>query len=166
MLIGLMSLPNQVVFTQFHPVAYMVKLNIEMTMASLITKIARATGVGDDGNRPHNSSGTRSRHDGLRTLNEETDHDIAMKSFHTNAVGAGRFDDDDDDDYNTIKSGPGKGGPKGGGIQRRVDIRVETASTSEDGNGDVEKGSSPFDHGEDEMSLANHPGHPRGANAQ
>jgi len=36
-----MSLKNQVVYTQFHPVAYTVKLNIEMSMASLITKLAR-----------------------------------------------------------------------------------------------------------------------------
>lgn len=35
-----MSLPNQVVYIQFHPVAYMVKLNIEMSMANLITKLA------------------------------------------------------------------------------------------------------------------------------
>jgi hypothetical protein len=41
MLICLMSLKNQVVYIQFHPVAYMVKLNIEMSMASLTTKIAR-----------------------------------------------------------------------------------------------------------------------------
>lgn len=38
-----MSLPNQVVYMQFHPVAYMVKLNIEMSMANLIRKIAKAT---------------------------------------------------------------------------------------------------------------------------
>src|SRR5580700_6141297 len=43
MLIGLMSLPNQVVYMQFHPVAYMVKLNIEMSMANLIRKIAKVT---------------------------------------------------------------------------------------------------------------------------
>ena len=43
MLIGLMSLPNQVVYMQFHPVAYKVKLNIEMSMANLIRKIAKAT---------------------------------------------------------------------------------------------------------------------------
>src|ERR1700730_13349752 len=43
MLIGLMHLKNPMVYTQFHPVAYMVKLNIEMTMASLIKKIAQAT---------------------------------------------------------------------------------------------------------------------------
>jgi hypothetical protein len=43
MLIGLMFLPNPLVYTQFHPVAYMVKLNIEMTMASLIKRIAQAS---------------------------------------------------------------------------------------------------------------------------
>jgi hypothetical protein len=43
MIIGLMHLSNPMVYTQFHPVAYMVKLNIEMTMASLIKKIAQAT---------------------------------------------------------------------------------------------------------------------------
>lgn len=31
MLIGLMSLPNQNAYIQFHPVAYMAKLNIEMS---------------------------------------------------------------------------------------------------------------------------------------
>ncbi|KAH9207524.1 hypothetical protein DL95DRAFT_249136, partial [Leptodontidium sp. 2 PMI_412] len=41
MLICLMSLKNQLVYIQFHPVAYMVKLNIEMSMANLITKLAQ-----------------------------------------------------------------------------------------------------------------------------
>ncbi|KAF2122241.1 hypothetical protein BDV96DRAFT_140645 [Lophiotrema nucula] len=41
MLIGLMFLKNQVVYVQFHPVAYMVKLNIEMSMASLVVRLAR-----------------------------------------------------------------------------------------------------------------------------
>lgn len=41
MLIGLMSMPNQVVFIQFHPVVYMVKLNIEMSTAKLITRLPR-----------------------------------------------------------------------------------------------------------------------------
>ncbi|KAK4064253.1 uncharacterized protein Triagg1_9049 [Trichoderma aggressivum f. europaeum] len=35
MLIGLISLPNQVVYIQFHPVTYMVKLNIEMSITKL-----------------------------------------------------------------------------------------------------------------------------------
>lgn len=43
MIILLMFLHNPVVYIQFHPVAYMVKLNIELSMASLITKIAKST---------------------------------------------------------------------------------------------------------------------------
>jgi hypothetical protein len=39
-IIGLLPLPNELLYAQFHPVAYMMKLNIEMTMASLIKKIA------------------------------------------------------------------------------------------------------------------------------
>src|SRR6266498_2349711 len=38
-----MSLKNQLVYIQFHPVAYMIKLNIEMSMAALITKLARGS---------------------------------------------------------------------------------------------------------------------------
>ncbi|KFY30663.1 hypothetical protein V493_01763 [Pseudogymnoascus sp. VKM F-4281 (FW-2241)] len=53
MLIGLMFLPNGMVYTQFHPVAYMVKLNIEMTMASLIKKLALASISERDGVSPH-----------------------------------------------------------------------------------------------------------------
>ncbi|RMZ73238.1 MFS multidrug transporter [Pyrenophora seminiperda CCB06] len=41
LLIGLMFLPNQVVYIQFHPVVYMTKLNIEMSMASLVVCLAR-----------------------------------------------------------------------------------------------------------------------------
>lgn len=36
-----MWLPNQVVFIQFHPVVYIVKLNIEMSMASLVVRLAQ-----------------------------------------------------------------------------------------------------------------------------
>ncbi len=41
LLIGLMFLKNPVVYIQFHPVVYMVKLNIEMSMASLIVQLAQ-----------------------------------------------------------------------------------------------------------------------------
>ncbi|KAK8055636.1 hypothetical protein PG993_000863 [Apiospora rasikravindrae] len=40
-LVVLLSLPNEMVYIQFHPCAYLVKLHIEMTMASLITRLAR-----------------------------------------------------------------------------------------------------------------------------
>lgn len=65
MLIGLMSLPNQIVYVQFHPVAYMVKLNIEMTMADLITKLARSEN--SDMNMPstsHHRTETREEDEG------------------------------------------------------------------------------------------------------
>ncbi|KAJ9666701.1 hypothetical protein H2201_003105 [Coniosporium apollinis] len=41
LLIGTMFLKNGVVFMQFHPVAYIVKLKIELSMTNLITKIAQ-----------------------------------------------------------------------------------------------------------------------------
>ncbi|KAF2087720.1 hypothetical protein K490DRAFT_23453, partial [Saccharata proteae CBS 121410] len=40
MIIAAMSIPNSFVYIQFHPLAYLVKLNIEITMAHLIKKIA------------------------------------------------------------------------------------------------------------------------------
>jgi hypothetical protein len=42
-----MSLPNPVVYIQFHPVTYMVKLNIEMSMASLIIRLAHTNASND-----------------------------------------------------------------------------------------------------------------------
>ncbi|KAI0482133.1 hypothetical protein GGR56DRAFT_618739 [Xylariaceae sp. FL0804] len=51
-LIGLMSLPNNLVYEQFHPVAYLLKLVIEMNMAELIGKVAKASNpLGDIGDR-------------------------------------------------------------------------------------------------------------------
>ncbi|THU96614.1 hypothetical protein K435DRAFT_819424 [Dendrothele bispora CBS 962.96] len=44
LIIGMMSLRNDFVYMQFHPVAYTVKLNIEMAMSNLITKVAKDTG--------------------------------------------------------------------------------------------------------------------------
>ena len=61
-----MFLKNQVVFVQFHPVVYMVKLNIEMSMASLIVRLARGTeidadiGMHDGSTGPPNSQQQRS----------------------------------------------------------------------------------------------------------
>ncbi|KAG7135021.1 hypothetical protein HYQ45_007089 [Verticillium longisporum] len=41
LIIAMMSLKNTFVYMQFHPLAYIVKLKIEMSMADLIAKIAR-----------------------------------------------------------------------------------------------------------------------------
>ncbi|EEU39267.1 uncharacterized protein NECHADRAFT_43326, partial [Fusarium vanettenii 77-13-4] len=43
-LVGLMSMKSSLVYLSFHPVCYLLKLQIEMKMAELITKIVRSTG--------------------------------------------------------------------------------------------------------------------------
>ncbi|CRK18261.1 hypothetical protein BN1723_006753 [Verticillium longisporum] len=43
MIIGLMSLPNTLIYGQSHPLAYLAKLHIEMNMAQLIAKIVKAS---------------------------------------------------------------------------------------------------------------------------
>ncbi|THU97698.1 hypothetical protein K435DRAFT_965339 [Dendrothele bispora CBS 962.96] len=45
MIIAMMSLKNAFLYTVFHPLAFMVKLEIEMTMSNLIVAVARGTGV-------------------------------------------------------------------------------------------------------------------------
>nr|XP_036575585.1 uncharacterized protein CTRU02_14504 [Colletotrichum truncatum]KAF6782174.1 hypothetical protein CTRU02_14504 [Colletotrichum truncatum] len=46
LIIAMMSLHNTFVYMQFHPLAYMVKLKIEMSMAELIGKVARKRDMG------------------------------------------------------------------------------------------------------------------------
>ncbi|KAJ2906163.1 hypothetical protein MKZ38_002878 [Zalerion maritima] len=55
-LIGTMSLPNGFVYLQFHPLAYLTKLYIEMNMADLIRKVVRASN-----NEPGSSTNGTSR---------------------------------------------------------------------------------------------------------
>ncbi|CAE6487590.1 unnamed protein product [Rhizoctonia solani] len=44
-IIGMLSYRNSLVYMQFHPVAFMVKLEIEMCMSRLMVKVARGTGI-------------------------------------------------------------------------------------------------------------------------
>ncbi|KAH7004129.1 hypothetical protein EDB82DRAFT_532494 [Fusarium venenatum] len=55
-LVGLMSLPSSLVYLSFHPVAYLLKLQIEMKMAELITKIVRSSGTRSSDEMYHHSS--------------------------------------------------------------------------------------------------------------
>ncbi|KAH6949267.1 hypothetical protein DER45DRAFT_606670 [Fusarium avenaceum] len=57
LLIGMMSLPNGFVYIQFHPLVYLLKLQIEMNMADLIGKVVRASN--NDPNRHDYSSRSR-----------------------------------------------------------------------------------------------------------
>ncbi|CBY02093.1 hypothetical protein IAQ61_006681 [Plenodomus lingam] len=45
MIIAAMDIPNGFVYAIFHPLAYLIKLNIEMSMADLITRVALGTRV-------------------------------------------------------------------------------------------------------------------------
>ncbi|PVH95910.1 hypothetical protein DM02DRAFT_475956, partial [Periconia macrospinosa] len=61
-LIALMFIRNTLVYGQFHPVVYLIKLNIEMSMASLIAHVARG-GINDMYPEAHfdSSTGPRSK---------------------------------------------------------------------------------------------------------
>src|SRR4051812_19511765 len=118
MLIGLMSLKNQVVYVQFHPVAYMVKLNIEMSMARLITKLARGT-IQDRNNEfmIYSSSQNNTHNTAPRTA-------IGMKSgVHSSVTGNMRsgVKGEDGDDFEGIRT------------LKEVDVVVERRSKQEEG---------------------------------
>ncbi|KAI1764639.1 hypothetical protein GGR53DRAFT_530299 [Hypoxylon sp. FL1150] len=157
MLIGLMSLSNPIVFVQFHPVTYLVKLNIEMSMASLITDVARAAGFGDEEHSDPTtyslSYGRNTSQTSPRAVKHNQNHihndcQVAMKTFHSTAVGAG----DSDEDLDVFKG-------HAGGIHRRVDVRIESRANSETGSTAYKERS--FERVDDEMSLTHNPGHPR-----
>lgn len=116
-----MSLPNQVVYIQFHPVTYMVKLNIEMSMAELITKLAR--GENSDMRLP-STSGHRTQ------AREEEEHnhaaqDYKMQSVHRTEPTGEDFSSIDDDmgQFDESKAASTRGILDGG-------IQVETVITS------------------------------------
>lgn len=161
MLIGLMSLPNQVVYIQFHPVAYMVKLNIEMSMASLITRLAKNN---DSGFRFNSLSYSQGPSGGQRTNPNQLDedhrrqHETGLKSFHQTSIGLASAGRDLEATH-----------PSGAGIHRRVDVEVSiespksTPSSIEGHHDDAGSGNS-FYRIDDEDSLTSHPGHPQSSN--
>ena len=106
-----MSLKNQVVYVQFHPVAYMVKLNIEMSMASLITKLAKNSVA--DRNNEFNLQSSSHNHSHIAT---QLQHGaIGTKSgTHTSAIGKMRTGSDGlDPDFQGIRT------------FKEVDVKVE-----------------------------------------
>ncbi|EEU41714.1 uncharacterized protein NECHADRAFT_87702 [Fusarium vanettenii 77-13-4] len=158
MLIGLMSLPNQVVYIQFHPVAYMVKLNIEMSMASLITRLAR--GENADEYYPsmsrsnHGASGHDNSHS--RTGNSPWANGNVVHMINRSKVAAG---DSDEEAVGPI----GRAGP-GAGIHRRKDIevKVETDTKIYKVKRDGARGRASG-RVEDELPLTSDTGHPKQA---
>ncbi|RSL89779.1 hypothetical protein CEP51_001070 [Fusarium floridanum] len=156
MLIGLMSLPNQVVYIQFHPVAYMVKLNIEMSMASLITRLARGENADDYypsmSHSNHGTSGHDPSHN--RTGNNPWAHGNGVQMTNRSKVVAG--DSDDEAGGSIRRDGPGSG------IHRRTDIevKVETDTKTYKVRRDGGRGRGS-ERVEDELPLTSDTGHPR-----
>ncbi|KAI9163851.1 hypothetical protein HJFPF1_05479 [Paramyrothecium foliicola] len=148
MLIGLMSFPNQIVYIQFHPVAYMVKLNIEMSMAKLITRLAR---------RQDNDM-TDSHH---RT-NERSGHDAPSGS-----TGWGRPHGVELTQRSRIVAEDPEQGPEGsldnsddGGIRKKTEFVVEVETKRKASS----QGSAMGDHVQhvdDEIPLTANAGHPK-----
>lgn len=145
MLLGLMSLPNEVVYVQFHPVAYMVKLNIEMSMASLITRLATDQRTGfnsvsysrDPDHRSHPTLGS-GNHKG----------DVGPGGLQRDSIELGSVDEE---------LGKIRGGAPG--IHRRLDVEVRIDSMPcNEGRSDDEPSGSSFGKVDDEVSLTDHGG--------
>ncbi|KAI4851356.1 hypothetical protein E4T44_02185 [Aureobasidium sp. EXF-8845] len=132
MLIGLMSLPNGIVFVQFHPVAYMVKLNIEMSMADMIIKVARTSeqdmhfGSSSQGT-PY--VGTHTTQKTPQTFNNDRDetHGVPKNVTNTAFVGHNRGNEELREDIH--------------GIKRQTEVQVYVGdSDTEDRSIDLEHG--------------------------
>ncbi|KAL1597834.1 hypothetical protein SLS60_008321 [Paraconiothyrium brasiliense] len=103
MLIGLMFLKNQIVYIQFHPVTYMVKLNIEMTMASLVVRLAK--GQSENDMALHDFGQSSSAPDKSQSHNNPRFSSNPQRSFHlASATGAkpGHRQADSDEDIRGI----------------------------------------------------------------
>ncbi|ROV90936.1 hypothetical protein VMCG_09990 [Cytospora schulzeri] len=146
LLIGLMSLPNQAVFMLFHPLVYTAKLNIEMTMASLIVKLAR-NGRSDayfpESHSHHTNHGMPHAVEGEPNPNER---EVALKTFTESKIRA------------SYSGGSEEAGEvPNGGIQRTREFQVTVHRTS-DSMDDTKECAVGAD---DEVWLTRYPGHPR-----
>ncbi|KAF2186469.1 hypothetical protein K469DRAFT_706445 [Zopfia rhizophila CBS 207.26] len=153
LIIGMMSLPNDLVYTQFHSLAYIVKLNIELCMADLISKVVRRQ---DRTDKPHDSSSNPSKGTELtsrsKTVNSKTFN--ANDTFHLssynrkstatggngnrNGNGNGGGRDDDVASDSSSDSGINFVVPENGIMKT---VAVETVVDERNGRGDVERGS-------------------------
>ncbi|KAK8085868.1 hypothetical protein PG997_007139 [Apiospora hydei] len=148
LLIGLMFLPNQVVFIQFHPVTYIVKLNIEMAMANLIRKLAQTP----NSNEPESSGGTgRWNGYGTESFGRGHNQDRELETYTRTIDNKGpRPSSRDSDDSGFVR-----------GIQKTMHYNVTVddapgASHAHPAGATSKPLSDTSD--EDEISLANHAG--------
>lgn len=119
-----MSLPSSLVYLQFHPVAYLLKLQIEMVMADLITKIVRASGANGD---YYSGSGDKSKGPIGSTAGRKTNpstkaQNLTFVEQHTTQIGVG----DRDSDFE-ISQTNGRGSPQPStGIRKTVETVINS----------------------------------------
>jgi hypothetical protein len=126
MLIGLMFLKNPVVYVQFHPVVYMVKLNIEMSMASLVVRLAQGKPQNDMDPEAFHSSADPKSHSRSGHLNRSQNDQVKSiqlssrtKKGDSMMRSAGLSQIDSDEDL--------------GGIECRTDLTVVVESIDHKG---------------------------------
>ncbi|RYC78562.1 hypothetical protein BFJ63_vAg18565 [Fusarium oxysporum f. sp. narcissi] len=89
LLICMMSLPNGFVYIQFHPLVYLLKLQIEMNMADLIGKVVRA---GNNDPRNHDYS-SRSRTTGTSRPHGTRFGQTLASAYHRTHIELGEEDE-------------------------------------------------------------------------
>jgi hypothetical protein len=131
LLIGLMFLKNQVVYVQFHPVVYMVKLNIEMSMASLVVRLAQGKSANDMDPEPFHSSTDPNTHSRSAHISHQPQaihmSSRAKRGGGLKSPGLSKVDSDDSGEM--------------GGIQRRTELNI----TVEDRRDYVDRKDFPMD---------------------
>ncbi|KAI0471036.1 hypothetical protein GGR56DRAFT_683191 [Xylariaceae sp. FL0804] len=123
-LIGMMSLPNDLVYLQFQALAYGIKLHIEMNMADLIKKVVRASNINHD---LSSGVGQRSSSAGLSkvatTATTTTNATTAKEASRRSKVKSNTNDNYHNNFIATITSGASQP-PRGD-----YSIRIELGST-------------------------------------
>ncbi|KAF1839021.1 hypothetical protein BDW02DRAFT_540403 [Decorospora gaudefroyi] len=122
LLIGLMFLKNPVVYIQFHPVVYIVKLNIEMSMASLVVRLAQGRPQNDmNPEEFHSSTGPASHSHSAanhRNLHQPKSIQLTSRSKRgTTALNSPHLSKIDSDE--SLDMGRGLGG-----IECRTDLHI------------------------------------------
>ncbi|PQE07387.1 hypothetical protein CJF32_00005271 [Rutstroemia sp. NJR-2017a WRK4] len=121
LLICLLSLPNGIIYVQFHPLAYIVKLNIELSMADLISKVVRRKD-------PVNGGYSNSRSTELQSHLHHQNFDSGEGDGATSTQVAHIYANNDG--FNDYSKGDTTGQADDRGIMKTVVTVVESANKS------------------------------------
>ncbi|PTD10246.1 hypothetical protein FCULG_00008806 [Fusarium culmorum] len=128
LLIAMMSLPNDIVYVQFHPLAYLVKLHIEMNMADLIIKVVKASNGNGYDYSGSKSGNTQPKQNGPNKLGKGHIPSAMFVGGNLTLIQAG-VDDGEDIEMNRME----------GGIQKttRTEVVVKQTRPSDSDDRDV-----------------------------